>query len=316
MAFPKLNIEYIAFGIGDIFEQEGERHGTIKERLNTFLDNMGVGRKEFTKRSGVSSTMLSNMSDNLRNSSLERIYRAFPMLNPEWLEYGEGDMITDKKKKTPKNTPMERINTVIGFLGITTKAFLSETGITSFKDNVTRRTIEKIVKRYPFINPLWLMHGAGQIYDVPQKGQNVSFSFAPLFQQRALADFVKAYSKGGNLDSIEKIPYIEDENINGNIIAIEVAGDSMDDGTKDGYADGDIVIAKEVLLDASTPYKRFDFIIVHTAGILLKRISKIQGGHMTLCSLNKDYEDVDVSIRDTIKTFIVKMRLSKRGKLH
>ena len=115
-AYPNLNIEYIAMGSGDIFIQEGEHHDTIKDRLRHFLEHMNIGRKEFSERTGVSETLLSNMSDNLRNSSLERIYRAFPMLNPEWLEYGDGPMIAERKDKKSKDTPIDRISSLIEFL--------------------------------------------------------------------------------------------------------------------------------------------------------------------------------------------------------
>ena len=310
-AFPTLNIEYIAMGVGDIYIKEGETHETIKDRLKHFLEHMNIGRKEFSKRTGISETLISNMSDSLRNSSLERIYRAFPMLNPEWLEYGDGKMITEEKRRKSKDTPSDRINKIIEFLGITTQAFLSETKLTNYNENVTKRTIDKIVKRYPFINPLWLMHGTGQMIETAPKSLHTKFSYAPLVPQRAFAGYLNGFADNEYLDSLDKIPYIEDEETKGNIVAIEVSGDSMDDGTADGYRNGDIVLAKEVLLD-TVPFKKYDFVIVHRTGILIKRITDISWGQVTIHSLNKEYGDIQIEKEDILKIFIVTTRISKR----
>lgn len=310
-AYPKLNIEYIATGAGEIFVGEEEPQETIKDRLNRFLEHMNVGRLEFTKRSGVSKAMLSNMSDNLRNSSLERIYRAFPMLNPEWLEYGEGEMIIEGKRKKTADTPADRVNRVIEFLGITTAAFFSETKITTIKKNLTKKTVDKIVRRYPFVNPLWLMHGTGAMIDTPPKRVESKFSYAPLVSQRAFAGYLSGFADDEYMDSLDKVPYIEDEETKGNVVAIEVSGDSMDDGTAECYRDGDVVLAKEIRLD-NVPFKRYDFVIVHRTGILIKRITGIGNGTITIHSLNSRYGDVDLKTEDILKIFVVTMRISKQ----
>lgn len=310
-AYPRLNIEYIATGSGDVFIREGETHDTIKDRLKAFLDQMHIGRKEFTQMSGVSETLISNMSENLRNSSLERIYRAFPMLSPEWLEYGDGDMILERRERKTRDTPLNRINRFIAFLGITTTAFLAETKITSFRENVTKRTVDRIVKRYPFVNPLWLMHGTGNMIDTPPKSINAKFSYAPLVSQRAFAGYLSGFGDEEYMDSLEKVPYVEDEETHGNIIAIEVSGDSMDDGSAEGYRNGDIILAREVRLD-NVSYRRYDFVIVHRTGILIKRIIRVGEDTITIHSLNREYGDIDISVSDIMKLFIVTTRISRQ----
>lgn len=310
-AYPKLNVEYISKGTGDIFTQDGVTHETIKDRLKTFLAHMEVGKKEFAKRSGMSETLISNMSENIRNSSLERIYRAFPMLNPEWLEYGDGDMITEEKGKKAKDTPLDRINKVIEFLGITTTAFLSETKITNYNENITKRTVDRIIKRYPFINPLWIIHGSGAMIDTPPKNVNAKLSYAPLVSQRAFAGYLSGFADNDYMDSLDKIPYVEDEEMKGNVVAIEVSGDSMDDGTAESYRNGDIVLAKEINLE-NIPFRHYDFVIVHKTGILIKRIADISKNTITIHSLNREYGDVELAADDILKIFIVTMRISKQ----
>lgn len=310
-AYPRLNVEYIATGAGDIFIKEGETHDTIRDRLNAFLEYMHVGRLEFNKKTGVSKALLSNMSDNLRRSSLEKIYRAFPMLNPEWLEYGEGEMITEEKKKNVREMPTDRIDKIIDFLGITTAAFLAETKVASYKDNITKRTVDRIVKRYPFINPLWLMHGTGTMIDTPPKNVSTQFSYAPLVSQRAAAGYLSGFADNDYMDSLDKVPYIEDGETKGNVVAIEVSGDSMDDGSSECYRDGDIVIAKETRLD-NISIRRHDFVIVHKTGILIKQISDIGKDTITIHSLNKEYGDIELSQEDILKIFVVTIRISRQ----
>lgn len=128
-----------------------------------FLSHMRIRRKEFGERSGVSPALLSNMSENIRKESLEKIYRAFPMLNPEWLAYGKGEMIIDRNEIDSNETTLDRIGKLIDYLGINKQTFLSETNITSLHDNITKKTVDKIVNRYPFVNPLWVMHGTGEM---------------------------------------------------------------------------------------------------------------------------------------------------------
>lgn len=314
-AFPTLNIDYISLGVGDIFIQEGQTHDTIKDRLKKFLDEMNVGPKQFEEKSGISRALIGKMSDNMRKSSLEKIYRAFPMLNPEWLEYGEGQMITDKKPKASKETPTERIGKLIDFLGVTTQSFSSETGIKAYNDNITKRTIDKIVKRYPFVNPLWLIHGTGQMIDSAPKNVKTPFSYAPLVSQRAFAGYLSGFADSEYIDELDKVPYVEDEETKGNVIAIEVSGDSMDDGSSECYKDGDIILAKEILAD-NIPFRRYDFVIVHKTGILIKRIIDVKDDKITIHSLNKEYGDIDLERKDILKVFIVTTRISKTRRMH
>jgi phage repressor protein C with HTH and peptisase S24 domain len=188
---------------------------------------------------------------------------------------------------------------------------MSETNNASFKDNITKRTIDRIVKRYPFVNPLWLMHGTGQMIDTPPKSVCTKFSYAPLVSQRAAAGYLSGFADEEYIGSLEKVPYVEDEETKGNVIAVEVSGDSMDDGTAECYRDGDIVLAKEVRLD-SISIRRHDFVIVHKTGILIKRISEIGSQTITIHSLNRDYGDVEISQGDILKIFIVTTRISKQ----
>ena len=162
--YPELNIDYIALGIGDIFESPEIARETIKERLMQFIASQNITKKEFAQKVGVSDSFITNMSESVRSTTRERILRAYPKLNPEWLWYGEGEMLLNNPRKKSVETLSDRVKRLIEFLGITTTAFKARTGITSSLKNATNNTIEKIVMSYPFINPIWLMEGAGEMY--------------------------------------------------------------------------------------------------------------------------------------------------------
>ena len=313
-AYPTLNISYISLGQGEIFVKEQEAPETMRDRIRQFFEYMNLSKKDFVQKTGIAESFVGSMSENIRASSLEKIYRAFPLLNPEWLEYGEGNMLLDAPRKKSSDSVEDRIKKLIEFLGITTMAFSTETKIVTNKKNVTKRTIDKIVKRYPFVNPLWLMHGTGKMIEQQPKAVRAKVLYAPLVSQRAYAGYLTGLTDDEYIDSLDKIPYIEDEETRGNVIAIEVSGDSMDDGSAEGYRDGDIVLAKEIFMDrfCDLPIRRYDFVIVHRSGILIKRIIRQTKTGITIHSLNPDYGDVEINGEDILKLFIVTMRMSKQ----
>ena len=162
--YPNLNIEYIAMGVGEITEEPGVTRETMKDRIRQFIEVQNITKKEFIHKTGLAESFISRMSDNIRSTSSERILRAYPKLNPEWLFYGEGNMLLDTPIEKSTDTVTDRVERLIEFLGITRAAFMAETGITSNFKNATTKTIDKIVKRYPFVNVQWLMDGTGRMY--------------------------------------------------------------------------------------------------------------------------------------------------------
>lgn len=304
--FPNINIDYVAFGSGEMFITENETPETMKDRIRQFMETMDIKKKEFTQKTGISESFISNMSDNIRESSLERILRAYPKLNPEWLEYGKGEMLREESEIPVSDTIQDRIDELIGFLGITTIAFKSQTGIKHNIGNITKKTADKIVRRYPFVNPLWLMHGTGEM--IAQNRD--STPSAPLISQRTYSGYLAGYGDENYLNSLKRIPYPAGKDTEGNIIAVEVAGDSMEDV----YKDGDIVIAREIYPteNATLPYHKYDFVIVHKEGILIKRVIKhdTRRGTLTIHSMNGRYGDAEISMSEVLKVFIIITRIS------
>ena len=73
---------------------------TIKERLLIFLNYKNLGQTKFEKMCGISNGSISNVKNKFGLNTLQKIYRTFPELSQEWLEFGEGDMLNKNTKKS------------------------------------------------------------------------------------------------------------------------------------------------------------------------------------------------------------------------
>lgn len=241
-AFPTINIDYIAFGYGNMFsEQEEQPMPSIKERIQQFRKFYDIADTDFCRNTGLAMSFTRKMSDSVRKSSLERIYRAYPMINPTWLEYGKGEMIlADKKEKSEKDSVSDRILELIKFLGTTKAAFFAETGYQpDGKENITKRSVDKIVKRFPFISPTWLTHGKG---DMIAKEE---LPMAPFVRKASFGSFIKTGK------TKERIPYYKTSEMIGDITAFE-------------WQDNEIVFCRKMNTKVPLPFQKYDFIIVDT----------------------------------------------------
>ena len=133
----------------------------------------------------------------------------------------------------------------------------------------------------------------------------------PLVTPYAYAGYLKGYGDAVFMDSLPRIPFIVEKEHKGSYIAIEVAGESMDNGTRAGYIAGDILLCREVPQQHwrdKLHIKKWDFVIAtKTDGVLVKQISKHNAatGDITLHSLNPEYEDIQVNLNDVAKIFNV-----------
>ena len=65
----------------------------VKQRLLEFLRYKRISQVEFTRMLGVSSTYIGAMRRSVSDDKMLKIRQLFPDLNPDWLLYGEGEMI-------------------------------------------------------------------------------------------------------------------------------------------------------------------------------------------------------------------------------
>lgn len=66
---------------------------TIVDRALEYAKSKKLNAAEFERFSGLSNGMLKSLSENTRRSTFDRISKAFPDLNIEWLKTGEGEML-------------------------------------------------------------------------------------------------------------------------------------------------------------------------------------------------------------------------------
>ena len=81
---------------------------TVKQRINTFIQETRISQAKFEKRCGLSNGYVNNLRKTPSYEKLQNIFRAFPDLNPEWLLTGEGEMLKKKDVDMEEN-PQEEI---------------------------------------------------------------------------------------------------------------------------------------------------------------------------------------------------------------
>lgn len=76
---------------------------TVKERIMSFISEKGISIREFEKRSGLSNGYIKSLKDSPTVSRMSMIIRAFPEINPKWLQFGEGDMFKEGETQIVKS---------------------------------------------------------------------------------------------------------------------------------------------------------------------------------------------------------------------
>lgn len=202
------------------------------------------------------------------------------------------------------------------------------TRIINEKRNPSKATCEKIIQRFPIYNFNWLFKGEGEMLNSNTNQTNEvnrinildpNVMLVPLVNQYAHAGYMSGYADEEYMDALPKIPWIVDKEYKGKYISFEVKGDSMDDGLKHSYEQGDILLCREINPDywkSKLHIHQWDaFVIVHkTDGIVVKQIidHDIEHGIITVHSFNQMYEDYKIDLRDVTQIFnVVKQQKNK-----
>lgn len=135
--------------------------------------------------------------------------------------------------------------------------------------------------------------------------------YIPMVNQYAYAGYVDGYCDVTYMDQLPKIPFIVDREGRGNYMAFEVKGDSMNDGTEDSYLEGDRLycreIDKQLWATSKLHLRKWDFVIVHEDGILIKRIidHDVENHTITIHSLNDMYPNKVIDLAEVRQIFNV-----------
>lgn len=65
---------------------------TLQGRLQYFISSLGKSVLSFENQCGIAPGTVSKMSEKSRAKTLDKIGRAFPQLNMDWLRTGQGEM--------------------------------------------------------------------------------------------------------------------------------------------------------------------------------------------------------------------------------
>ena len=254
------------------------------KRFFEVLDTLKVSGYKLSKQSNlVTQQKLTNARNGRNNISTDivmELCRLYEQVNPDYILTGKGSMLT-----TGGNVSKDFTNT---------SGSGSATVITG-NDAVVNMGAEA--------KPMKLEH----------------IVFAPLVSQYAYASYLSGYADEEYIEGLPVVPFFADHEAKGNYVAFEVRGDSMDDGTDEGYMDGDRVLGREIPPDlwvsSKLHIRKWDFIIVHTEGILIKRIiaHDVDKHLITIHSLNDMYEDKVLDLKDVRKIFnVIELQRPKR----
>lgn len=220
----------------------------------------------------------------------------------------------------------ERIQKIMDEEGLNKNSFSKAIGISNNvtitriineKRSPSRSTCEKIVSAFPKYNLTWILTGEGNMLtditslDEASPIDEPIILRVPLVSQYAQAGYLCGYADAAYMATLPTIPYIVDHEAQGHYVAFEVKGDSMNDGTEDAILEGDRLLCREIQphlwVDSKLHIRKWDFVIVHTEGILVKRIidHNVENHTITIHSLNSMYPDKVINLADVMQIFNV-----------
>ena len=196
------------------------------------------------------------------------------------------------------------------------------------KVGISKNIAELICKKYPQINKSYLLTGEGSLtvnestavevplenegtfytenhngtkfYELPDGNYRMEVSLVPWCAYGRFAN------ECGTLDpdkeEWEKESFHTDKIVHGRYLAFEVRGDSMDDGTRASFEEGDIVLVRELdrihwkdgIRFKDHPY----WVVVFDSSVLIKQMVEqdLEGGKITFHSLNPSPEYADFTL--------------------
>ena len=221
-------------------------------------------------------------------------------------------------------TLRERMFYLIEKEGINPNQFYTISGLgNGYLNNVgesfRKPTIEKIKKSFPHWNMYWILYEKGEpiiskenieVLEAVPLNQNYIIN-VPLVNQYAQAGYLCGFQDAAYMATLPTIPFIIDHEAKGNYVAFEVRGDSMNDGTEESYLEGDRLLCREIApylwAESKLHIRKWDFVIIHEEGILVKRIidHNLENHTITIHSLNDMYSDRVIDLAEVRQIFNV-----------
>lgn len=298
------------------------------DRLRQLRKHLGMNQIDFAESLGLKQGSYSDLERGKSGLSnhVKMLLSEKYNVNIDWLVNGEGNMFTGEPKEvnSSSNIIILNINKLVDYSGLSKGKFADKVGIN--RSNFSKITngnypcgegvINKIVLAFG-VNKQWLLTGEGDMY-TPRQINEVSYGDliimnVPLVSRYAYDDYLNNYLDDDYVNRLPKFPFSKGGE-QGRYIAFEMEGDSMIDDT-DRYVEGAILLCREIpksLWGQITQYmKKWDFVIVHKEGILIKRVvdHDVENHRLTLHSLNPLYSNRVVDLVDVRQIFnVVKLQ--------
>lgn len=230
-------------------------------------------------------------------------------------------------------TGQEIINKVLEELDLKAPTFAESIGVKYQRifdlqkgkvKKVSSSLANDIISKYGQFNLSWLLTGEGEMLNTTKQNEATPIDepiilHVPLVSQYAQAGYLCGYADAAYMATLPTIPYIVDHEAQGHYVAFEVKGDSMNDGTEEAIIEGDRLLCREIMphlwADSKLHIRKWDFVIVHKDGILVKRILDHDVEHhtITIHSLNSLYEDKVIDLADVRQIFnVVELQRPRR----
>jgi len=229
----------------------------------------------------------------------------------------------------------QRLTEFINAVSITKKEFernanLSNGFVDKAGNSIRKDKLDKILFAYPSLNRDWLVYGEGEMLKSESTAHRVENNVrpilvggkewvdVPLVPFSARAGALCGFGDPQWLEDKQTMQVLVDSRLKGDYVLFEVEGDSMDDGSRDSFLDGDVLLCRIVPQSDwqySIKKRRATFCVLATKqdGIALKQITKHDRVKqvITCHSLNPAYDDYEVALSDVQAIFYVE-ELNKR----
>lgn len=243
-----------------------------------------------------------------------------------------------------ETTVKERLIKFIKFRNLSIKKFeetagLSNGYINNIKSQPRESMVEKILLSFPDLNRVWLLTGEGEMLnsDVTpvRKSELEEFTETkaglkfytredgqlvmkvPLVPIAALGSPDDEFAEIIREHEEDTVSIVVDAVHHGNYVAFRVDGDSMDDGTRNSFERGDVVVVRELSRDKWLPKLHIRdwpfWVIAFGNCVRIKQIVSQDETTITCHSLNPspEYTDFTLSFNDINRLFNVVQKIPK-----
>lgn len=252
-------------------DNQQEKITPVQRRIREIIGMLDIDVKAFESQSGLSNGFVSKIGNSIRESSFDKILKAFPAINKSWVLTGDGDMFSSARNNANpvgQSYDMDEVYSASRFVDL--------------KDGT-----------YLMITPL--------VQEYAYAGYLAGFKDSEYIEELPKFPIVVSKHHRGNYQSFEVL---------GDSMTT-TDPDHVRESIYDGSIVTGREIQREHWRYKLHTHRFKDYVIVHkSAGILVKRIINhdVDNGIITIHSLNPDkdmYPDEQLNLDDILQIFNV-----------